>query len=167
MVGPLLFLLFANHIPSVINVTKLLFADDVKMVSPSSQSGLLRSSTYNFWNFSVNWDLPINPPNAVTCYWTGSSTSTIPCNWKPWQFRTTRKRCYGRSHGQLFITLQSLQRGCLQSKTDDVYDKAVVRSVTRVHCERLMWPGLGGHPLKCCRVLIGAFEESLPFQHES
>ncbi len=41
VVGPLLFLLFVNDLSSVINVTTLLFADDVKMVSPRSQSDLL------------------------------------------------------------------------------------------------------------------------------
>ncbi len=38
----------------------LLFADAVKMVSPRSQSDLLQGSLYNVWNWSVNWDLPIN-----------------------------------------------------------------------------------------------------------
>ncbi len=32
VIGPLLFLLFVNDLPSVINVTTLLFTDDVKMV---------------------------------------------------------------------------------------------------------------------------------------
>ncbi len=61
VIGPLLFLLFVNDLPSIINVTTLLFADDVKMVSPRSQSDLLQDSLYNVWNRSVNWDLPINP----------------------------------------------------------------------------------------------------------
>ncbi len=46
--------------PSVINVLTLLLVDDVKMVSPRSQSGLLQSSLYNIWMWSVNWDLPMN-----------------------------------------------------------------------------------------------------------
>ncbi len=41
-----LFLLFVNDLPSAINVAMLLFVDDVKMVSPRSQSGLLRGSLY-------------------------------------------------------------------------------------------------------------------------
>ncbi len=60
VIGPLLFLLFVNDLPSVINVIALLFADDVKMVSPRSQSNFLQSSNYNVWNWSINWDLPIN-----------------------------------------------------------------------------------------------------------
>ncbi len=34
VIGPIIFLLFANDLPSVINVTMLFFADDVKMVLP-------------------------------------------------------------------------------------------------------------------------------------
>ncbi len=54
VIGPLLFLLFVNDLPSVINVTTLLFADDVKMVSPRSQSDLLQGSLYKVWNWSVS-----------------------------------------------------------------------------------------------------------------
>ncbi len=54
VIGPLLFLLFVNHRQSVIDVTTLPFADDVKMVSPRSQSDLLQDSLYNFGNWSVN-----------------------------------------------------------------------------------------------------------------
>ncbi len=61
LIGPLLFLLFVNDLPSIINVTKLLFADDVKMVSPRLKNDLFQGSLYNVWNRSVNWDLPINP----------------------------------------------------------------------------------------------------------
>ncbi len=48
-------------LPSVINVTTLLFADDVKIVSPHSQSNLLQSSLYNVWNLSTNRYPPFNP----------------------------------------------------------------------------------------------------------
>ncbi len=61
VIGPLLFLLFVNDLPSIINVTTLLFADDVKMVSPRLQNDLLQGSLFNVWNRSVNWGLPINP----------------------------------------------------------------------------------------------------------
>ncbi len=46
VIGPFLFLLFVNDLPSAINVAMLLFAEDVKMVSPRSQSDLLRGSLY-------------------------------------------------------------------------------------------------------------------------
>ncbi len=47
VIGPLLFLLFVSNFTYVISVLTLLFADDVKTVSPRSQSGLLQSSLYN------------------------------------------------------------------------------------------------------------------------
>ncbi len=59
VIEPLLFLLFVNDLPSVINVTTLIFADDVKTVSPHSQGDLLQDSFYNGLNWSVNCDLPI------------------------------------------------------------------------------------------------------------
>ncbi len=40
VIGPLLFLLFVNDLPSFINVIMLLFANDVKMFSPRSHSDL-------------------------------------------------------------------------------------------------------------------------------
>ncbi len=54
VIRPLLFLLLVNDLPSVINATTLLFADDVKMVSPRSQTDRLQGSLNNVWNWSVN-----------------------------------------------------------------------------------------------------------------
>ncbi len=60
-IGPLLFLLFVNDLPIIIIVTTLRFVNDVKMVSPRSQSDRLQRFFHNVWNWLVNWDLPINP----------------------------------------------------------------------------------------------------------
>ncbi len=43
VIGAFLFLLYDNDLPSVINVITLIFADDVKVVSPHSQSDILQS----------------------------------------------------------------------------------------------------------------------------
>ncbi len=43
-IAPLLFLLFIRDLPSLINLTTLLFAVDVKMVSPHSKGDLLQGS---------------------------------------------------------------------------------------------------------------------------
>ncbi len=67
-------------------------------------------------------------PNATT--WAGASTSVIPYPWKSGQFHTRCKRPEG-SYGQFHLTLYALQRNCLQSKADAVYDKAVVRGTIR------------------------------------
>ncbi len=61
VIGPLLFLFFVNYLPSVINVITLLIADDDRMASPRSQCDRLQGSLHNVWNWSVNWELPINP----------------------------------------------------------------------------------------------------------
>ncbi len=52
VIGPFLFLLYVNDIRSVINVLTPFFADDVKMVSPRSQSGILQN--YVIWGFPIN-----------------------------------------------------------------------------------------------------------------
>ncbi len=66
MIGPLVFLLFANDLSNVINVTTLLFADDVKMVSPHSHNDFLHGSVYNMWDWAIKWNLPITPTNYMT-----------------------------------------------------------------------------------------------------
>ncbi len=60
VVGPLLFLLFVNDLPDVLETMALLFADDVKMVTRRSQSMNLHSSLTAAWDWSKIWDLPIN-----------------------------------------------------------------------------------------------------------
>ncbi len=58
VIGPLLFLLFVNGLPDVLETLTLLFADDVKMVTRRSQNmNLHRFLTAA----SKKWDLSINP----------------------------------------------------------------------------------------------------------
>ncbi len=61
VIGPLLFLVFANNLPDVLETMTLLFADDVKRVTRRSQSINLHSSLTAAWDWSKKWDLPINP----------------------------------------------------------------------------------------------------------
>ncbi len=61
VIGPRLLLLLVNDLQSFINVATLLSADDVKVVSRHLQSDRLQGSHHNVWNWSVNWDFPINP----------------------------------------------------------------------------------------------------------
>ncbi len=61
VIGPLLFLLFMNDLPDVLEALPLLFSDDVKMVTRRSQSMDLHSSLTATWDWSKKWDLPINP----------------------------------------------------------------------------------------------------------
>ncbi len=61
VIGPLLFLLFMNDLPDVLETMTLLFEDDVKMVTRRPQSMNLHSSLTAAWDWSKKWDLPINP----------------------------------------------------------------------------------------------------------
>ncbi len=61
VIGPLLLLLFVNDLSDVLKALALLFADDVKMVTPQSQSMNLHSFLTAAWDWSKKWDLPINP----------------------------------------------------------------------------------------------------------
>ncbi len=58
---PLLFLMLIDDLAHIINVQPLLFANDVKLVSPHSQSDSLQSSLNNAWKWSLHWGLPIGP----------------------------------------------------------------------------------------------------------
>ncbi len=66
-------------------------------------------------------------------YWTGLSISIISYHWKSIPYRSQTLLKTWASYRLLILTLYPLQRSCLQSKTDAVYDKAVVRWTLRVH----------------------------------
>ncbi len=58
VIGPLLFLLFVNDLPDVLEALTLLFVDDV---TRRTQNMYLHSSLTAAWDWSKKWDLPINP----------------------------------------------------------------------------------------------------------
>ncbi len=59
VIVPLLFLLFVNDFPDVLEALTLLFADYVKMVT-RTQDMNLHSSLAATWDWSKKWDLPID-----------------------------------------------------------------------------------------------------------
>ncbi len=61
VIGPLLFLLFLNDPPNVLEALTLLFADDVEVVTQWSQSMNLHSSLIAAGDWSNKWGLHINP----------------------------------------------------------------------------------------------------------
>ncbi len=61
LIGPLLFLLFVNDLPNILEALVLLFADDVKMVTRRIQNMNLHKSITAEWDWSKKWDLKINP----------------------------------------------------------------------------------------------------------
>ena len=79
MIGPILFLLYVNDLPQHPLARTLLFADDVKIISPRSQWTELEQSVRQTYTWADIWDLPINtdkcghltigtPPNAVLAF---------------------------------------------------------------------------------------------------
>ncbi len=61
MIGSLLFLLFVNDLPTVLEALALLFAADVEMLIQWTQNMNLHSSHIAARDWSQKWDLPINP----------------------------------------------------------------------------------------------------------
>ncbi len=61
VLGPLLFLLYINDLPAALGNSAFLFADDVKMVFPGSQSRRLLSSLSSAWTWAGKRGLSINP----------------------------------------------------------------------------------------------------------
>ncbi len=50
-----------NDLADALEALTLVFADDVKMVTPRTQNMNLHSSLIAPWNWSQKWDLPANP----------------------------------------------------------------------------------------------------------
>ncbi len=61
VIGPLLFLLFVNDLPDVLEALTLHFADDAKLVTRRAQYMHLHSSLTAAWDWLKQLGLPINP----------------------------------------------------------------------------------------------------------
>ncbi len=70
VICPLLFLLFVNDLPDVLESLTLFFAGDVKMVTRRTQNVNLFSYLTAAWDWSKKWDLPNNPTkcNYITIW---------------------------------------------------------------------------------------------------
>ncbi len=61
VIGPLLYLLFANSLKDALEALTLLFADDVQLITPRKQNMHIHRPRIVAWDWSQKWDLPINP----------------------------------------------------------------------------------------------------------
>ncbi len=89
VIGPLLYLLFMNDLPDILEVQTLFFADDVKRVTWWTPNTNLRSSRTTAWDWSKKWGLPINPDKCkhltigsevllTSSFYPDESSTTIP-----------------------------------------------------------------------------------------
>ncbi len=86
VIGELLFLLYINVLLATLGDYASLFADDVKMVFPRSQSSRLLSSLSSAWTWAEEWDLPISH-NKCSCLAVGNLPTLAPTlrvdkNWR-------------------------------------------------------------------------------------
>ncbi len=66
-----------NDLPAALGDSVFLFAEDVKMVFPRSQSTHLLFSLSSAWAWAGKWDLPINP-NKCACHTVGNLPPLCP-----------------------------------------------------------------------------------------
>ncbi len=60
MLGPILFLLYLNALPGLLQGDVLLFADAVKLISARANFDDLQHELYTAWDWALTWDLPLN-----------------------------------------------------------------------------------------------------------
>ncbi len=60
VLGPLLFLIFINHLADELTYNDLFFADDVNLIAPRRQQQELSSSIQQALSWSRRWDRPLN-----------------------------------------------------------------------------------------------------------
>ncbi len=70
-------MLFINELPATLGDSAFLFADDVKMVFPRSQSSRLLTSLSSAWAWVGKWDLPVNS-NKCACLTVGNLPPLSP-----------------------------------------------------------------------------------------
>ncbi len=68
--------LFVNDLPDLLQGKVLLFADDVKIISPRSQYNNTELSLRSAWDWSVTWALPLNPSKC--CHLPIGQPPTVP-----------------------------------------------------------------------------------------
>lgn len=60
VLGPVLFILYVNDIPDVVNTTVKIFADDTKVYAPSTDSDRLQTDLTSLCDWAKKWELTFN-----------------------------------------------------------------------------------------------------------
>ncbi len=64
VIGPILFAIYTNDLPDRLSVDNLLYADDVKRISPRNRHGILHNSLNISAGWSRDWELDLNPTKS-------------------------------------------------------------------------------------------------------
>ncbi len=75
VLGPILFLIYVNDLPDLLQVKVLLFADDVELISQRSHAQTLQNDLTKAYEWSKYWNLPLNESKCA-CLTSGPSPPT-------------------------------------------------------------------------------------------
>ena len=94
--GPLLFLIFVNDVPELIESNVKMFADDTKVwtrISTLKDGEVLQDDLNKLTSWSDKWKLGFNPQKCKVMHF-GHSFDTkyrINVQWKVWELEETKK----------------------------------------------------------------------------
>ncbi len=76
VLGPILFLIYVNDLPNLLQEKVLLFADDVKLIFQRSHSQTLQNDLMKAYEWSKDWNLPLNESKCA--FLTSGSSRPTP-----------------------------------------------------------------------------------------
>ncbi len=66
VIGPILFVIYANNLPDHLSADSLLYADDAYLITPRNHHDMLHNSLNNSASWSKDWELDLNPTKGST-----------------------------------------------------------------------------------------------------
>ncbi len=60
MLGPILFLIYVNDLPDLLQGAVLLVADEVKLISAGANFDDFQRDLQHVWDWASAWDIPLN-----------------------------------------------------------------------------------------------------------
>ncbi len=61
VIGPILFVIYANDLPDRLSADSPLYADEVKLIAPRNRHDILQNSPNISASWSRDWELDLNP----------------------------------------------------------------------------------------------------------